>query len=152
MAAHGEAHAWLGFLVGRWELQGTFGADPAQARDLQGTITWEPVLGARFLRIETRLEQGIPGYEGLAFIGYDVQVQRYEYTSMSNQDTRQTAYLGSREGDVLTMSGVVVGAGGSYEHRFVLRKVGDDEYVADGYIVNEAGERKISELRATRLE
>src|SRR5262245_21194910 len=80
-AAVGPHHGHLRQLAGKWSIQGKYRMAPDTPwQDHKSECTTEAVLGGRFLERNYKGEPmlGVPGpFEGIGFLGYDNEKQKY---------------------------------------------------------------------------
>lgn len=130
----GPEHHRLVALEGAWRAAARYANGPGHL-ELQGSATVRPVLGGRFVVLETRLPSPELPIEGLVVLGFDRRASQYTYLGF---DTFGTYYVGAagawdEEAQVLRMPGTSsdprTGEVKSYEMNF--RFPAPDTFVAE---------------------
>ena len=92
LAEPGEEHTQLARLAGTWNTKNSHWAYPgAEPSVSQGTATYEPIMGGRFLleRVESKMEFSgqLFDFEGLGIIGYDNLTEKHFFAWVDNMGT-----------------------------------------------------------------
>ena len=155
-AAHakpGPNHEWMGFMVGSWDVAAKLWMGPGEPQESKGHTEAKWFLGKRFVRSDYAGEMA-PGqaFHGEATMGFNNATQQYETAWVDEMSTSIARATGTREGDVLTMTGKsAVPMMGEVAFRTLYTRKSDDEYLMEDYWTIEGmGEMKVMELTYTR--
>ncbi len=160
----GENHKVLNELVGEWRFTGKhFSDDPNQKPlEFRGTFTRKPVWGGRYFLTETTGEKlkmpwsdgpEVP-YKDMSLEGYDNAKERFVRAMIDNHwDTGILSSEGTydRIRNTITFVGEVESEPGiRVKTRMVLKIIGRDQYIEEGYEDHNGHEVKVTELDYTR--
>ena len=137
LAAPGPEHAQLAKLAGEWKQSTTHWMAPgAPPQVSDGTATFEPILGGRFMleRMHSTIDlMGEPfEYEAMGIIGYDRMRQKHFYAWLDNMGTLMMVGEGAAnmQGNEITYESELPNPmGGTIKMKSVSRIVNDNETV-----------------------
>ncbi len=162
MGRVGENHAWLDFMTGSWQTEVKFWQGPGEPQTSTGTAECHWILDKHYIRLEYSGEAEGQPFHGESTVGYDNVTKRYESLWIDGMSTNQSFTNGTREGDVVTLTGTVPTPWGPTPERDVLTKLSPDEWTVEAYWTmpqpgtkegaGEETEQKIMELRYRRAK
>ena len=106
MGAPGPEHAELMKLAGKWKTTNKSWMSPGDPVVTQGTVTYKPLLGGRFLMEEYKGTFMDKPFEGVGITGYDNMKKEYFNVWMDSLGTMVVVARGNMDasGKVLTMN------------------------------------------------
>ena len=151
----GPDHAWMGFMVGSWDVAAKFWMGPGEPQTSTGQMESHWMMGRRFVRSIYLGDMDGEAFRGEATMGFSNATSQYESAWMDSMSTSISRGTGKRDGDsmVLTGSNVFPMMGGEIPFRTVYTKKSDDQYVMESYwTIPDMGEMKGMELTFTRAK
>lgn len=155
MATPGPNHAWMGFMVGSWDVAAKLWMGPGEPQVSTATMESYWVMGRRYVRSNYIGHMGEDTFSGEATMGFNNAAERYETSWMDTMSTGISRSLGSREGDTIEVKGIDVNPamGGEIPFRTVYTKKSDDQYMMESFWTFPGmGEVKGMELTFTRAK
>lgn len=95
----GPQQAWLAEKVGKWTFTGKMMAGPGNAMDMNGTTTFEMILGGRFLVEKMDSMMMGESMQGIGTTGYDGGGKRFQMTWIDSMSTQMIVGTGTRSSD-----------------------------------------------------
>lgn len=148
LANPGPEHAKLARMAGAWNQKSTHWAYPgAEPSVSDGTATYEPIMGGRFLleRVESKMNFGGQevDFEGMAIIGYDNLAEKHFYAWIDSLGTMLMLGEGQEiaNGDVVYYSELPNPMGpGTMKMKSVNRIVDNNHIMFDMFYQQEDGQ------------
>ena len=152
----GQAHQHLAQLVGKWQAETKFWMQPdAEPMVSEGTIEYRMIMNGRYL--EERVDADFMGqpFKGMGLYGYSNVNNELQAVWVDDMSTTIYSYSGSvnEAGDKMVLKGKYKDpASGEWkENRSVMRIVSPNELHYVGYEMADGEERKVMEIKATRM-
>jgi hypothetical protein len=150
----GPEHAQLQKAVGSWTVEGRIwmekGKDPLTT---SGKATFTSVFDGRYVRQEYECSMGGMPYGGIGYAGFDNATGKHQQVWLESNGTGILVFTGTETvpGKEWTYTGTRMGPGGKpCKQRLVVKQVGDDRQVVEGYADDGKGEMQCVELVYTR--
>jgi hypothetical protein len=157
-AAPGKPHAALARLAGDWQARATFWTWEDQSTpsmECTATVSAEMIMGGRFLLQNVKGRCVDQPVEAIGVIGYDNATGRYEAVSFDNMGTSISKHVGEineAPDIVLHLSYVDRATGERVERRTVRELIAEHEWVETAHETRDRQERRVMEIRATRIK
>jgi hypothetical protein len=119
------------------------------------TVSAEMIMGGRFLLQNVKGRCMDQPVEAIGVIGYDNATSRYEAVSFDNMGTSISKHVGemNEASDiVLHFSYVDRATGERVERRTVRKLIAEHEWVETAHETRDRQERRVMEIRATRIK
>ncbi len=150
----GPEHAQLLRAVGSWTVEGKIWMEKGNAPlTTSGKAVFTSVFDGRYVRQEYECSMAGMPYGGIGYVGFDNASRRYQQTWLESNGTGILVLTGAETapGKEWTFSGTRSGPGGKpCKQRVVVKYVGDDKQVIEGYADDGRGEMQCMELVYTR--
>ena len=152
----GAKHEWMKKFHGRWASKTTvFGEGGATVMTGEGTMTYRPEMGGRYLGMRYRGTFGGEPFEGAGTMGYCNAEKRFEATWYDSMTTDLMLMTGepSADGKTLTLTGTSPEPDGTRgQMKEVLTFTSDDAFKSEFYMVAGGQDIKVMEITYTRRE
>ncbi len=147
-------------LEGNWKVDGKWRADENSPwQEFKGTTESTIIYDGRYLKQESSSEpdsSGMAGqeYKGLGFWGYDKHKNKYVSAWIDNMSTTIMSAEGTADpsGRQITMQSTYFDpmANKEVQSKYVMRIVGEDKLVEEGFTIKDGKEIKTMEITSTR--
>jgi hypothetical protein len=151
----GSMHEMMAESVGEWKTKSTFWMTPsAEPMVMEGTATYEMILGGRYLKTDhTGTMMGMP-FEGINLQGFDNATEKFTSVWFDNLGTGISVSAGIYDADKnsLFFTGSMVDpiSGKDIEYKQIVKFIDDNHQVFEMYTEFEGKEYKSMEVEATR--
>ncbi len=151
----GSMHEMMAESVGEWKTKSTFWMTPsAEPMVMEGTATYEMILGGRYLKTDhTGTMMGMP-FEGINLQGFDNATEKFTSVWFDNLGTGISVSTGIYDADKnsLFFTGSMIDpiSGKDIEYKQIVKFIDDNHQVFEMYTEYEGKEYKSMEVEATR--
>ena len=151
----GSMHEMMAKSVGEWKTKSTFWMTPsAEPMVVEGTATYEMILGGRYLKtVHNGTMMGMP-FEGMNLQGFDNATNKFTSVWFDNLGTGISVstgiYEAKRNSIFFTGSMVDPVSGEDIEYKQIVKFIDDNHQVFEMYTQYEGKEYKSMEVDVTR--
>jgi hypothetical protein len=136
----GAAHEKLTYFVGTWSLEGEVKPSPmGPGGPFTATDTCEWFTGGFFVVCRSKGQGPTGTMEGLYFLGYSTERQRYTYAGIGNDQGEQGTATGSIAGDTWNWEVEFTANGQPMKGRYTAKQVSPNSYTFTWEVAPAAG-------------